>query len=282
VIFSPWNLFALLWTFAKRTLTVAVLSSLLTSCGSNEQISPASPLTLLSTLELGSLRRSDVWGYVDPISNKEYALIGGRSQFIGVIGNVMIVDVTDPVNPQFTSEVQDIFASDMKVWGNYMYVTSDGVFQVLLDNPSGIVDLSDITNPVIVGSFESAHNIFIDNKGYLYLAGTDSGTKIYNLNIDPENPVLVWDDPSFGASHDVAIIRNKLYDFHWDEGTLIYDVSNPENPALLGTVRYQGFNHSGWVTDDDQYLFIADETVYNTQVPVEVVKFVSDYRNIMA
>ena len=127
--------------------------------------------------------------------------------------------------------------------------------------------MSDISNPVKVGLFESAHNIFIDNKGYLYLAGTDSGTKIYNLNIDPENPVLVWDDPEDSDSHDIAIIRNKLYDFHNFDGTLIYSVSDPENPVLLGNVPYQGFNHSGWVTDDDQYLFIMDEMILNTTNP---------------
>jgi len=81
MVFSSWNLFSVLWTCAKRPLAVAVLPALLICCGSNddEPILPptSSPLTLLSTLGLGSLWRSDVWGYVDPISNKEYALIGG-------------------------------------------------------------------------------------------------------------------------------------------------------------------------------------------------------------
>ena len=269
-------------SIVKRSFTLVILIALLTSCGLNseQQISPVTPplnpLTLLSNLSTPGLQATDVWGYVDPISNKEYALIGALPESVEEIGNVAIVDVSDPMNPQITSVVEDVIGSDMKVWGNYMYIANGGpcpegfdapFCSVVLDNPSRIVDLSDITNPVKVGTFEAAHNIFIDDKGYLYLAGTDSGTKIYNLNNDPENPTLVWDDTEDSDSHDVAIIRNKLYDFHIFDGTLVYNVSDPEKPVLLGTVPYEGFNHSGWVTDDDQYLFIMDESVLNTNSP---------------
>ena len=42
---------------------------------------------------------TDVWGYVDPVTSREYALIGQRDRNIGVT----IIDVTDPANPIFVA-----------------------------------------------------------------------------------------------------------------------------------------------------------------------------------
>ena len=62
---------------------MVILIALLTSCGSDEDdeqtvpdATPPNPLTLLSNLNTPGLQSTDVWGYVDPNSNKEYALIG--------------------------------------------------------------------------------------------------------------------------------------------------------------------------------------------------------------
>jgi choice-of-anchor B domain-containing protein len=71
----------------------------------------------------------------------------------------------------------------------------------------------------------------------------------------------VWEDTNALGSHDVAVIRNRMYDFHANDATYIYDVQDPADPQLLGEVRNPNtYHHSGWVTEDDRYLFICDET----------------------
>ena len=52
-------------------------------------------VTLLGHLELPGNYITDVWGYVDSASQKEYALVGGWGS------GVFIIDVTDPSTPGF-------------------------------------------------------------------------------------------------------------------------------------------------------------------------------------
>jgi hypothetical protein len=62
-------------------------------------------------------------------------------------------------------------------------------------------------------------------------------------------------------AHDISVIRNKLYVFG-DNDNGIYDVTNHRSPELLVPVDYNDPNlniHSGWVTDDDKYLFVCIE-----------------------
>ena len=239
-----------------RTLSLLILFSTVWvfSCDDDTPIDAPPVIRLQSqTMTDGSLTM-DVWGY--ETGGREYAIIGDFTNL--ELGNVSFVDVTDPVNPAIVSVVDNIIGFDMKVWGSHVYVANGG-FSSGRDSLSRIIDISDITNPVMVSSFEAAHNIWIDVKGYMYVTGVSPNVKIFNLNIDPVNPTMVWEDQTGTAGHDVAVIRGRLYDFHGGSGTLIYDVENPENPILLSTVPYSLFNHSGWVTEDDDYLMIADE-----------------------
>ena len=47
---------------------------------------------------------TDVWGYVDPATGKEYALAGTKT----LNGGVFLVDVSDPVNPFLAKHVFSI------------------------------------------------------------------------------------------------------------------------------------------------------------------------------
>jgi len=239
-----------------RTLSLLIVFSTvwLFSCDNGTSVDAPPVIRFQSQITTDGSLTMDVWGY--ETGGREYAIIGDFTNLD--LGNVTFVDVTDPVSPAIVSVVDNIIGFDMKVWGNHVYV-SNGGFGSGRDSLSRIIDISDINNPALVSSFESAHNIWIDELGYLYTTGGESKVKIFNLNLDPVNPTLVWEDQIGTHGHDVAVIRGRLYDFHGGSGTLIYDVANPESPILLGTVPYELFNHSGWVTEDDGYLLIADE-----------------------
>ena len=227
---------------------------------------------LLSHLKLAGddILNTDVWGFVNPQGGKRYALVGGLGQGTQ---KLFVIDASNPTAPQLASTI-DVPGFDIKTRGRYAYtVTGNRDFS---PQPEGrIIDMSNALDPQIVGAFPSAHNIFIDNQGYLYLAAP--GLRIMDLNADPTNPVLVWDDGLPGG-HDAAVIGNRLYDFHGMRGTFIYDITNRANPHLLGAITDPSiqFHHSGWTTTDGRYLFICDEgssgsnpdvTVWDIQQP---------------
>jgi len=210
-------------------------------------------ITLLGQLDLstGARQNSDVWGWVDPMTDKEYALVG---EYLG--NRVYMVDVSDPTNPVLAKTISVLSnnGQDLKVWGNHLYVV-DG-------NGMGFDgQIFDLTNPspIVVGAFISAHNITFDDNGYMY--NSIVGLSILNTNVNPTNPSIIWS--TAGAGHDATIVGNRLFDFHGWDGTWIWDITNPASPIELGKIVPPRFaiqyHHSGAVTSDGQILFINDE-----------------------
>ena len=201
-----------------------------------------------------TITNADIWGYVDPSTGTEYALMGRWNQ-----PGLYIYDLSDPSAPRRAATVGDVPGFDVKVWQQYAYtVTGSGDAP---DAPQGrIIDLSDPANPQVVGEFPSSHNIFIDERGLMY--SEVPGLRIFDLRDDPTNPVLLWDDGFPQDGHDATVVGDRLYDFHGTVGTRIYDVSDPANPQRLGAITHPNlfFHHSGWPTEDGKYLFICDES----------------------
>ncbi|MFQ5510830.1 MAG: choice-of-anchor B family protein [Candidatus Krumholzibacteriia bacterium] len=241
-------------------------------------VAAADSITLLGQLDLapGSTLNSDIWGWLDPVTLKEYAIVG---EWNGP--RVYIVDVSDPVNPVVASTITSTFGFgfDVKTWDHYLY-TVDGNGN---GNDGQIYDIANPAAPVFVGNFLSAHNIFIDDNGIMYNEIT--GLTIFDLKPDPTSPAFLWSGGVEG--HDATAVGNMLYDFHGTAGTFIYDITNPSGPVLLGSITDPGifYHHSGWASADGNYLYINDElasgpvpdiTVWdigNPNAPVKVDQF---------
>ncbi len=134
---------------------------------------------------------SDVWGWKNPATGVEYALVGLNSGF-------SVVDLSSPQNPTesfFISGVNSTWR-DIKTFGNHAYITTEGGGGLL------IVDLTDLTGQThtyYTGSFSSAHNIYIDENGVAYIFGADvgnGGAIFLDVATDPMNPAYLgeWDD----------------------------------------------------------------------------------------
>ena len=223
-------------------------------------------IRLLSQLKLAGTGRlnTDVWGFVNPQDGGRYALVGALGTGTSVL---YVVNASDPTAPRLVSTVEAP-GFDVKTWRQYAYTVTGGGDKG--QQPEGrIIDLSSPATPRVVGAFPSAHNVFIDRRGYMYLE--DPGLRIFDLNADPTNPVLLWDDGSSGG-HDASVIGNRLYDFHGRQGTHIYDVSSPASPRLLGSITDPSifFHHSGWTSTDGRYLFICDENAQGNTPDVTV------------
>jgi hypothetical protein len=234
--------------------------------GPDDEPPEAPTIRMVSHLSLApeGMAHSDVWGYVDPNTDKEYALVGAYGG-----SALFIVDVSDPTVPVHVSTAT-VPGFDMKVWQQYAYTVTGGGDRRSSEPEGRIVDLSDPANPVVVGSFPSSHNLFIDDLGYMYL--DVPGLRIFDLNTDPLHPTLVWDDELPQGGHDATVIGNRLYDFHGRGGTHIYDVTNRQEPQLLGSITLPSirYHHSGSTTIDGRYLFVCDELSRDSTADVTI------------
>ena len=254
------------------SLVFLLITLFLTGCSKEDEIETVaeteiSSFKMTSTIRIPGNSTSDVWGFRQ--GGKEYAVVGDISS---ENYNFSIIEVTNPANPVIVSTTS-YPAFDMKVWQNFLYVVN-GAHDETEENMGMIYNIQNPAAPVAVGNFPSSHNIFIDSRGFLYLSGRhqmvdgeaqESGITIYDLNSNPMEPQLVWTS-DLSPSHDMAVIGDRMYDFHREMGTFIYDVSHPSAPVLLSTIDEDtGFDHSGWTTEDGNHLFITNEFAASSQ-----------------
>ena len=218
-------------------------------------------INLLSNLDYNN-DLSDVWGYANDTG--EYALVG-------VYNGISVVDVTNPYDPVelgFFNGPESIWR-DLKTWGDYLYCINDE------DGDGGaglqILNLEELingdSNPTYIENmslgFETAHNIFIDENGVLYVFGANygiGGALMYDLVTNPENPPLlgVFNDYYL---HDGMVRGDTLWGGAINDGVFtVIDVSDKQNPEIIGShATPNNFSHNCWISDDGDYLFTTDE-----------------------
>ena len=218
-------------------------------------------INLLSNLDYNN-DLSDVWGYANDAG--EYALVG-------VYNGISVVDVTNPYDPVelgFFNGPESIWR-DLKTWGDYLYCINDE------DGDGGaglqILNLEElingVSNPTYIENmslgFETAHNIYIDENGVLYVFGADygiGGALMYDLVANPENPPLlgVFNDYYL---HDGMARGDTLWGGAINDGVFtVIDVSDKQNPEIIGShATPNNFSHNCWISDDGDYLFTTDE-----------------------
>ncbi len=206
---------------------------------------------------------NDCWGYIDS-SGTEYAIMGLQDKAI-------IYSLEDPSHPRLIGKFPGSSSTwrDIKSWKNYIYVVTEAQDGIL------IINMKDTTN--ITSSFftpeipvngqkiplKSAHNIYIDENGFAYLAGTKvskGGVVILDLRTDPEHPTFAGIEDAAYA-HDVVTQRDTMYTSDIYNGELsIWDVHDKANPMLLGkTNTTSNFTHNAWPSTDGRYVFTTDE-----------------------
>jgi choice-of-anchor B domain-containing protein len=248
----------------KKSLLLFLIIPFLTIAQSNYN------MTLLGSYEWSSTEGSDIWGWADPITEDEYALVCLNDGF-------SCVNVSNPSNPIEEFYIADINSTwrDVKTWGNFAYVTTEanaGLLIVDLRDMTGNTNyhVSQFTNPTTGASvsFTAAHNLFIDENGICYIFGASSnsggspadGAIFLDVAANATNPVYLgeWDDEYI---HDGMARGDTMYAGCIYTGDLyIVDVSNKSNPLVLGTHQTpDAFTHNAWVSDDGNYVFTTDE-----------------------
>jgi choice-of-anchor B domain-containing protein len=241
---------------------------------------------LLSHLDLVALgttasgNGNDMWGWTDPDTGKEYALVG-------LDNGTAFVDISDPQNPlrlgNLTTHSVNSTWRDIKTYGYYAFIVSEAA-----DHGMQVFDLRhlrNVTTPPTTfsedawyGNFGRAHNIVINEQsGFAYAVGSRQGTQQCAAGlhmIDVHNPLV----PTFagcfsadGYTHDAQCINYVGPDtayagheicFASNEDTLtIVDVTNKASPVQVSRSGYagSGYTHQGWLTEDRRHFLLDDE-----------------------
>ena len=242
------------------------------------------PISMLTAPENArGIRTNDNWGWTDPETDREYALVGRND-------GTAFVDITDPANPVLIGDLPKTSNTprsqlwrDIKTFKDHAYIVADGAgahgMQVF-----DLRRLRDVTDPPVMfepdllyrgtGRYvvESSHNVIInEDTGFAYLTSRGcGGMHMVDIN-DPLDPTFVGcSEP--GGTHDAQCIiyhgPDEAYQGHeiclrMSGNTFqISDVTDKENPVQLSTASHPNpaYMHQGWVTEDHQYFIMDDES----------------------
>lgn len=241
---------------------------------------PCSNTDLMSFLplsQIGGGNGSDIEGWTDPTTKKEYAIMG-RSN------GTTFVDVSDPVNPIYLGNLPTRTIEtpwrEIGIYQNYALIVCDYCethgMQIF-----DLTQLRDVPNPpvtftetVLYKGFKTSHTISIDAKtGFAYADGSNTcagGPHMIDIH-DPLHPTFAGCYDDDGYTHDAQCViyrgpdaehRGQEICFLANVDTVtIVNVTDKANPVLISRTAYPGlgFTHQGVLTKDMATFILDDE-----------------------
>jgi len=242
---------------------------------------PCSNVTLVSHLtsgQLGTASASDNWGWEDPVTGVEYALVASHE-------GTIFVSLEDPEAPVVVGDLPahngiETFIRDLKVYADHAFITADssGHGMQIFD----LTELRDVVSPPVTFSetahysgLSDSHNMIINPAtGFAYpVADGSCSGGFHMLDIStPTVPVFVGCYSDAGSIHDAVcqIYNGPDTDHQGSEICIaadlsglvaIVDVTNKANPVTLSSTPYgtAQISHQGWMTEDQRYYIHGDE-----------------------
>lgn len=240
---------------------------------------PCNDYDLLGNITLanfGAPKGNDCWGWTDPDSGREYALMGLND-------GTGFVDITDSDNLIYLGKLPTATVAsswrDIKVYQNHAFIVSEAQnhgMQVF-----DLTRLRNVSNPpqnfdadANYTGFGNAHNIVInESTGFAYAVGTttfNGGGHFVNIQ-DPKTPIAAGGHATNGYTHDAQVITyngpdsdytgKEIYLGSNEDQVAIVDVSDKQNPQEISTISYSNlsYTHQGWFTEDHRYFIVGDE-----------------------
>jgi choice-of-anchor B domain-containing protein len=233
-------------------------------------------LSLLPMDAIGGGTANDIWGWTDPQSGREYAIVGRTT-------GTAFVDVSDPGQPRFLGDLPTATVAstwrDIKVFGDHAFIVSEAV-----DHGLQVFDLTALRHvedpPVRFDAtarytgFGSAHNLAVNPEtGVGYAVGTRTcGGGLHMVDLtEPRAPRTAGCYSLDGYTHDAQCVVYRGPDaehgsrevcFAANEDTLtVVDVSDKHDARELSRTGYDAsaYTHQGWLTEDQRYFLVDDE-----------------------
>jgi choice-of-anchor B domain-containing protein len=219
---------------------------------------------------------NDCWGWTDPLTQNEYALMGTTK-------GTSFIDITDPIKPiilgSLNTATENSIWRDIKVFNNFAFIVSEASnhgMQVF-----DLTRLRNVTSPPQIfeadtqySAFGKAHNVVInETSGFAYAVGTNTysgGPHFVDIN-NPLTPISAGGYADDGYSHDAQVVTYEGPDIDYTgkeiligsnkNEIVIVDVTDKANPTQISKISYNnvGYAHQGWFTEDMTYFILGDE-----------------------
>ncbi|MEN9347669.1 MAG: hypothetical protein RLZZ77_1180 [Bacteroidota bacterium] len=224
----------------------------------------------------GGDNTNDIWGWVSPVTNKEYAIVGCSN-------GTAFVDISNPTAPVYLgllpAHTTNSLWRDMETFKDYVFVGSEAGGHGL--QVMNLLQLDNVVNAPVTfqedahyGQFGNSHTINIDPvSGLLVVMGSNTfsgGLHIIDIN-DPLNPVLAGGFAEDGYTHDGYVMTYNGPDADYQghiivvacnaDAVTLVDITNPLDCQLIDTYTYPqtGYVHQGWFSKDHRYFMLDDE-----------------------
>ena len=248
----------------------------------------------------GTANLNDIWGYTDPVTGAEIAIVGRTN-------GTSFVDVTNATSPVFLGFLpshnngSDSWR-DVKTYNDHAYIVADGSgnnthgLQVFdLTTLRSITPGSTLTETAHLGGFGKAHNIFINEAtGYAYVVGSNQCSGgLYMVDVSsPQSPTYAGCFSGDGYTHDVQCViyngpdasyagREICAAYNEDTITLV-DVTVKSNPQQVSRSPYQGsqYTHQGWFMDDTHTTLIMNDELDEQRDGINTTSYIWDVSDL--
>lgn len=238
---------------------------------------PCNGIDLLSFMPLSDFSQNqanDIWGWTDPESGKEYAIMA-------VLEGTVFVDVSDPLNPEYLvyipTQTRASQWHDIKVYNNRAYIVSEardhGMQVYDLTRLRGISSVTEHAADHHFDYFGNAHNVVINEEtARAYAVGSNqcSGGLVI-IDIRDLEPQFLGCFSRDGYTHDAQCVvyhgpdtehvgKEICAAFNEDTLTMV-DVTDAANPVQLSRTGYAGsrYTHQGWFDEEQVWIYANDE-----------------------
>jgi choice-of-anchor B domain-containing protein len=241
-----------------------------------------------------SVPMSGLWGWSDPQTKQEWAILGRRD-------GTTFVDITNATQPRVVADLPLTDGArpsswrEMKVYKDHAYIVSDSAgphgiqifdmtrLRTMKPQPNGLPQKVAADNTY--REVNSVHDMVINEEsGFGYPVGSSGGGNtcgggLHMIDLkDPKNPKFVgcFADTETGRQrtgyiHDAQCVNykgpDKRYKGHEicigsNETMLsLQDVTDKTAPKVISRAAYPkvGYTHQGWLTEDHKYFYLDDE-----------------------
>jgi choice-of-anchor B domain-containing protein len=229
----------------------------------------------LPSADLGGGEMSDIWGWADPKTKREYALMGSAK-------GLKIIDVTTPTKPVYLGTVvkpdSALVWQDVEVYKDHAFIVCDlspcGMQILDLTRLRGVTAPQTWTPDLVYPTSLATHALDIDvATGFAYLNGSylAGGSHVVDIS-DPMAPVPAGQIQDDGYTHDSHCriyhgpdkdYRESEICFSANEDTVtIYDVTSKIASTQLARFTYPNasYTHQAVLTKDHTHILVSDET----------------------
>jgi choice-of-anchor B domain-containing protein len=219
----------------------AVVDGITYPCNNLDVVGFVSTGDLLAGVSVGSVFLNDIWGWTDPVSGKEYAMVG-------LVDGVTFVDISDPANPLVLGKLEQP-AGTSKIAGENVFGSNPGNPSCWFKGGTDIYSEKSGQGAGLMASTWRDLKVFNDHVFVVADGQSNHGMQVFDLTRlrDVQNPPVTFNEDALyndiGSAHNIAINEESGFAYLagvrrgqvcTSAGLHIVDINDPLNPVFAG------------------------------------------------